>query len=67
MCFSQVRRKDFWMLSATEKILHKFIPQLCHEADGLILQVISSRIFILLLGLEKRDMLFHVFNLLYVQ
>lgn len=33
-----VRRKDFWMLSATEKILHKFIPQLCHEADGLILQ-----------------------------
>ena len=38
----QVRRKDFWMLSTTEKILHKFIPQLCHEADGLILQVIIS-------------------------
>lgn len=33
-----VRRKDFWMLSTTDKILHKFIPQLCHEADGLILQ-----------------------------
>ena len=46
MCKVQVRRKDFWMLSTTQKILHKFIPQLCHEADGLILQVFFSLLYI---------------------
>ena len=35
----QVRRKDFWMLPTTEKLLHKFIKTLSHEADGLIFQV----------------------------
>jgi mRNA-capping enzyme len=34
-----VRRKDFWQLSAVNKILKEFIPKLCHESDGLILQV----------------------------
>ncbi|CAM6129287.1 unnamed protein product [Calypogeia fissa] len=33
-----VRRKDFWMLSTTGKLLNDFIPKLPHEADGLILQ-----------------------------
>ncbi|KAL5205607.1 hypothetical protein ABZP36_033816 [Zizania latifolia] len=33
-----VRRKDFWPLSAVNKILKEFIPNLCHESDGLILQ-----------------------------
>ncbi|XP_006663896.1 mRNA-capping enzyme-like [Oryza brachyantha] len=33
-----VRRKDFWQLSAVNKILKEFIPKLCHESDGLILQ-----------------------------
>ena len=35
----QVRRKEFWMLPTTEKLLHKFIKTLSHEADGLIFQV----------------------------
>lgn len=34
----KVRRKDFWELSAAEKVLTKLIPQLTHESDGLILQ-----------------------------
>ncbi|KAJ4898297.1 mRNA capping enzyme family protein [Raphanus sativus] len=34
----RVRRKDFWLLSAVEKILKGFIPSLSHEADGLIFQ-----------------------------
>lgn len=34
----RVRRKDFWPLSQTENLLRKFIPQLSHEADGLIFQ-----------------------------
>ena len=34
----KVRRKDFWELQASEKVLSKLIPQLTHEADGLILQ-----------------------------
>ncbi|KAI5065958.1 hypothetical protein GOP47_0018582 [Adiantum capillus-veneris] len=33
-----VRRKDFWLLSTTEKLLHSFIKRLSHEADGLIFQ-----------------------------
>ncbi|MCO5554041.1 hypothetical protein L7F22_007567 [Adiantum nelumboides] len=33
-----VRRKDFWLLSTTEKLLHGFIKCLSHEADGLIFQ-----------------------------
>ncbi|KAL2612317.1 hypothetical protein R1flu_024009 [Riccia fluitans] len=33
-----VRRKDFWMLSTTEKLLVGFIPTLPHESDGLIFQ-----------------------------
>ncbi|KAL3683404.1 hypothetical protein R1sor_001426 [Riccia sorocarpa] len=33
-----VRRKDFWMLSTTEKLLVDFIPKLPHESDGLIFQ-----------------------------
>ncbi|XP_010543241.1 PREDICTED: mRNA-capping enzyme isoform X2 [Tarenaya hassleriana] len=34
----RVRRKDFWLLSAVEKVLKGFIPKLSHEADGLIFQ-----------------------------
>jgi mRNA-capping enzyme len=34
----RVRRKDFWLLSAVEKVLKGFIPSLSHEADGLIFQ-----------------------------
>lgn len=34
-----VRRKDFWPLQATRKVLKEMIPhQLTHEADGVILQ-----------------------------
>lgn len=34
-----VRRKDFWPLEATRKVLKEMIPhQLTHEADGVILQ-----------------------------
>ncbi|KAL5728633.1 mRNA guanylyltransferase [Ranunculus cassubicifolius] len=33
-----VRRKDFWILSAATKILKTLIPNLSHEADGLIFQ-----------------------------
>ena len=33
-----MRRKEFWPLSAAGSLIHKFIPQLCHEADGLIFQ-----------------------------
>ena len=40
----QVRRKDFWLLNTVPKLLHSFIPKLCHEADGLILQA-SGRPF----------------------
>lgn len=35
----RVRQKDFWPLSQADKVLHKFIPALSHESDGLILQV----------------------------
>ena len=34
----KVRRKDFWELRATDKVLKKLIPQLSHESDGLIFQ-----------------------------
>jgi hypothetical protein len=34
-----VRRKEFWPLFKARKLLEQFIPQLCHESDGLILQV----------------------------
>lgn len=37
-----VRRKDFWPLDKARSLLDKFIPQLCHESDGLILQVRGS-------------------------
>lgn len=33
-----VRRKDFWPLTKSRRLIHDFIPQLCHEADGLIFQ-----------------------------
>ncbi|PSC72146.1 mRNA-capping enzyme isoform X1 [Micractinium conductrix] len=33
-----VRRKEFWPLTKAHSLIHKFIPQLCHEADGLIFQ-----------------------------
>ncbi|GBF98986.1 mRNA-capping enzyme [Raphidocelis subcapitata] len=32
------RRKDFYQLHRGEKLLREFIPRLCHESDGLILQ-----------------------------
>lgn len=34
----RVRRKEFWPLPRADKLLNKFIPNLCHEADGLIFQ-----------------------------
>jgi hypothetical protein len=34
-----VRRKEFWPLFKARKLLEQFIPVLCHESDGLILQV----------------------------
>ncbi|CAO2824135.1 unnamed protein product [Amaranthus hypochondriacus] len=34
----RVRRKDFWLLSTTGKLLKEFIPNLPHEADGLVFQ-----------------------------
>lgn len=34
----RVRRKDFYLLSAVNKLLREFIPKLSHEADGLIFQ-----------------------------
>lgn len=38
----QVRRKDFYLLSAVTKLLREFIPKLSHEADGLIFQVLGK-------------------------
>lgn len=38
-----IRRKDFFDLSATEKLLNpKFTSQLCHEIDGLIFQPVRG-------------------------
>ncbi|KAL1549903.1 mRNA guanylyltransferase [Salvia divinorum] len=34
----RVRRKDFWVLSTVAKLLKGFIPNLSHNADGLIFQ-----------------------------
>ncbi|KAG6401060.1 hypothetical protein SASPL_137905 [Salvia splendens] len=34
----EVRRKDFWLLSTVTKLLKGFIPNLSHDADGLIFQ-----------------------------
>lgn len=34
----KVRRKDFWEMSATRKVLERMIPALPHESDGLIMQ-----------------------------
>ena len=34
-----MRRKEFWPLYNSRKLIDAFIPKLCHEADGLILQV----------------------------
>ncbi|KNA16349.1 hypothetical protein SOVF_089770 [Spinacia oleracea] len=34
----RVRRKDFWLLSTVGKLLKEFIPNLSHEADGLVFQ-----------------------------
>ncbi len=34
-----VRRKEFWPLTAMQKLLTSFIPNLSHESDGLIFQV----------------------------
>eukprot|EP00775_Hariotina_reticulata_P011715 gene11715-11860_t len=33
-----VRQKEFWPLNKARKLLDQFIPRLCHESDGLILQ-----------------------------
>lgn len=33
-----VRRKDFWPLTAARTLIHKFMPLLSHESDGLIFQ-----------------------------
>lgn len=33
-----MRRKEFWPLTKAKSLINKFIPQLCHEADGLIFQ-----------------------------
>ena len=33
-----MRRKEFWPLPRADKLLNKFIPNLSHEADGLIFQ-----------------------------
>lgn len=33
-----VRRKEFWPLRNAAKVIQQFIPNLCHESDGLILQ-----------------------------
>jgi mRNA-capping enzyme len=33
-----VRRKDFWPITAGEKVCRELIPSLTHESDGLILQ-----------------------------
>ena len=35
----RVRQKEFWPLPAARKVLAKFISNLSHESDGLILQV----------------------------
>ncbi|KAL5972276.1 hypothetical protein ACLOJK_041529 [Asimina triloba] len=35
---TEVRRKDFWLLSTVTKLLKEFIPRLPHAADGLIFQ-----------------------------
>lgn len=35
----RLRRKDFWPLPQASKLLKDFIPNLCHESDGLIFQV----------------------------
>ena len=37
-----MQRKDFWLLSTVNKVLKEFIPNLSHEADGLIFQVIEE-------------------------
>lgn len=34
-----IRPKEFWPLDKARSVLDKMIPQLCHESDGLILQV----------------------------
>lgn len=34
----RVRRKDFWLLPTVGKLLKEFIPNLSHEADGLVFQ-----------------------------
>ncbi|KAK9804496.1 hypothetical protein WJX73_010638 [Symbiochloris irregularis] len=33
-----VRVKEFWPMTAADKVLNNFIPKLSHESDGLILQ-----------------------------
>ncbi|XP_042011874.1 mRNA-capping enzyme-like isoform X4 [Salvia splendens] len=38
----RVRRKDFWLLSTVTKLLKGFIPNLSHDADGLIFQNIGN-------------------------
>ncbi|XP_075087261.1 uncharacterized protein LOC107766842 isoform X3 [Nicotiana tabacum] len=34
----RMRRKNFWLLSTVRKVLKELIPELSHEADGLIFQ-----------------------------
>lgn len=38
-----VRRKEFWPLTKARSLINKFIPQLCHESDGLIFQGAQAR------------------------
>jgi mRNA-capping enzyme len=38
-----LRRKEFWPLDKSTKLLKDFIPNLTHESDGLILQVGKGR------------------------
>jgi hypothetical protein len=33
-----VRRKDFWPLWHTKRLMHEYMAALAHETDGLILQ-----------------------------
>jgi len=34
-----VRNKEFWPLDKAHSLFDNFLPRLCHESDGLILQV----------------------------
>lgn len=48
-----VRRKDFWPLTKAHKLIHDFIPNLCHEADGLIFQGAQARVCVCMCGGDR--------------